>query len=71
MMHGKGGSELQRYQNFMELAEPRPHNGITYLYRGMPLLPISFECDWMTSDNALRRAVIQQMVVIGSEGEFC
>jgi hypothetical protein len=67
----KGGGELQSYGNLMELADPRPHNGVTYLYRGMPLLPISFECDWMRSDDALRRALIQQMFVLASEGQFC
>jgi hypothetical protein len=70
-MYGKGGRELQRYRNIMELADPRPIDGIRYLYREMPLLPVSYECDWMISDDGLRHAVIEQMFVIACERESC
>ena len=65
------GFNVQILHDPSELVDPRPYDGGRVSYGGMPLLPVSFECEWMSSDTALQRAIAREMLVIGSETPFC
>lgn len=52
---------MQKYGYLAELVDPRPHDGSRFSYQGMPLLPVSYECEWMISSEALQLAVIKEM----------
>ena len=39
--------QMQEFYDVSELVDPRPFDGTRSTYRGMPLLPISYDCDWM------------------------
>ena len=62
---------MKMFREVSELVDPRPHDGSRLSYRGMPLLPVAYECEWMASNNLLQRAVIEQMFGIGWEKEIC
>lgn len=66
-----GERKLQTYREVSELIDPRPIDGSRLSYNGKPLLPVSYECKWMSSNHMLQRAVIEQLFVIGSEGKVC
>jgi hypothetical protein len=57
-----GGTRMQKYNYLAELVDPRPHDGSRFFYRDMPLLPVSFECDWMVSNEALLFAVTREIL---------
>ncbi len=52
---------MAQFGYLAELVDPRPRDGGRRSHQGMPLLPVSYECDWMTSNIALQRAVITEM----------
>ena len=52
---------MQKYSYLAELVDPRPHDGSRFSYQGMPLLPVSYEYEWMMSNEALQRAVVNEM----------
>jgi hypothetical protein len=52
---------MQRFSYLSELVDPRPSDGIRLSYQGMPLLPVSYECDWMTFNEDLQRAVSKEI----------
>lgn len=52
---------MPQFSYLAELVDPRPHDGGRRSHQGMPLLPVSYECDWMTSNEALLCAVITEM----------
>jgi hypothetical protein len=52
---------MPQFTYLAELVDPRPHDAGRHSYQGMPLLPVSYECDWMTSDEALQGAVNTEM----------
>lgn len=61
---------MEGTRHISDLVDPRPHDGERFSYRGMVLLPVSYECDWMTSNRALQRSVGQEMLLIGREQEI-
>jgi hypothetical protein len=61
------GFNVQTLRDPWELVDPRHYDGGRLSYGGMPLLPVSLECEWMSSDTALQRAIVREMFVIGSE----
>jgi len=67
---GNRRKKMKRFREVSELVDPRPSDGSRLLYRGMPLLPVAYEFDWMASDNLLQRAIIQQMFGLGWGIEF-
>ena len=52
---------MPQFSYLAELVDPRPHDAGRRSHQGMPLLPVSYECDWMTSNEALQRAVSTEM----------
>ena len=56
-----GESRLQQFTYAAELIDPRPHDGGRISYLGKPLLPVSYDCEWMTSNEELQRAVTKEM----------
>jgi hypothetical protein len=62
-----GGRKLQHYRNVSDLVDPRPIDGTRFTYRGMPLFPVSYDCDWMVSNKVLLSAVCEEVFVIGCE----
>ena len=62
---------MQIFREVSELVDPRQGDGGRLSYNGMPLLPVSLDCEWMSSDAALQRAIVKEMFVIGSAREFC
>ena len=52
---------MPQFSYLAELVDPRPHDAGRHSYQGMPLLPVSYECDWMTSNETLQRAVSAEM----------
>ena len=62
-----GERKLKRYRNVSELVDPRPIIGDRLSYRGMALLPVSFECDWMVSSNTLQRAIAKELLAMARE----
>ena len=48
---------MKRFSYFAELVDPRSHDGGRFSYQGMTVLPVSYECDWMTSSEDLQRVV--------------
>jgi hypothetical protein len=64
------GFNVQTLRDPSELVDPRPYDGGRLSYDGMPLLPVSLECEWMSSDMALQHAIVNEMFVIGSETPF-
>ena len=58
---------MKMFYEASELVDPRPNYASRFSYRGMPLLPVSYDCDWMVSDKALRHAVKEQIFVIKYE----
>ena len=65
------GFKVQILHDPSELVDPRPFDGGRVSYGGMPLLPVSFECEWMSSDTVLQRAIAREIFVIGSGMPFC
>lgn len=62
MQRSTGGNKLKIF-DVSELIDPHPYYAKRCSYRGMPLLPVAYECDWMTSSKALQRAVTEEMLV--------
>ena len=58
---------MQNFHDFSELVDPRPFDGTRFTYRGMPLLLVSYDCEWMVSSKVLLSAVCEEVFVIGSE----
>ena len=58
---------MQEFYDVSELVDPRPFDGNRSTYRGMPLLPISYDCDWMVSNRVLLNAACKEVFVIGCE----
>jgi hypothetical protein len=59
--------QMQEFYDVSELVDPRPFDGIRSTYRGMPLLPISYDCDWMVFNRVLLSAACKEVFVIGCE----
>lgn len=64
------GFNLQILRDPSELVDPRPHGGGRLSYGRMPLLPVSLECDWMSSDVTLQRAIACEIFAIETEKLF-
>lgn len=58
---------MQMFREVSELVDPRPYDGGRLSYAGKAVLPVSLECEWMSSDSALQRAIWRELFVIGSE----
>ena len=58
---------MQEFYDVSELVDPRPFDGTRSTYRGMPLLPITYDCDWMVSNRVLLSAACKEVFVIGCE----
>jgi hypothetical protein len=58
---------MQDFHDVLELVDTRPFDGTRFTYRGMPLLPVSYDCEWMLSHKTLLKAVCEEVFVIGSE----
>jgi hypothetical protein len=56
-----GESKMLQFSYLAELVDPRPHDGSRSSYRGMPLLPVSYDCEWMISSEVLVRAVTKEI----------
>lgn len=56
---------MQNFYNVSELIDPRPIDGTRFTYRGMPLLPVSYDCEWMVSNDVLLSAVRKEVFDIG------
>lgn len=56
---------MRRFSHVTELVDPRPIDGIRLTYRGMPLLPVSYDSDWMVSNDVLLSAVGEEVFDIG------
>jgi hypothetical protein len=52
---------MPQFNYLAELVDPRPHDAGRRSYQGMPLLPVSYECDWMTSSEDLQRVVATEI----------
>jgi hypothetical protein len=61
-------NKLPQLRKVSELVDPRPHDGGRLLYQDMPLLPVSYECDWMRGNEVVRRAVVNEIYLIACEG---
>ena len=59
--------QMQEFYDVSELVDPRPFDGTRSTYRGMPLLPISYDCDWMVSNRVLLSVACKEVFVIGCE----
>jgi len=58
---------MREIYDVAELVDPRPFDGTRFTYRGMPFLPVSYDCDWMVSNKVLLNAVSSEVFVIGCE----
>jgi len=58
---------MQDFCDASDLVDPRPIDGTRFTYRGMPLLPVSYDCEWMSSNKALVNAVREEVFTIGCE----
>jgi hypothetical protein len=56
---------MQHFSDVSELVDPRPIDGTRFTYQGMPLLPVSYDCDWMVSNDVLLSAVREEVFDIG------
>lgn len=52
---------MKQYSYSAELVDPRSHDGGRFSYQGMTFLPVSYECDWMTSSEDLQRVVATEI----------
>jgi hypothetical protein len=52
---------MPQFSYLAELVDPRPRDAGRRSYQGMPLLPVSYECHWMTSCEDLQHAVSTEM----------
>jgi hypothetical protein len=59
---------MQSFYHVSELVDPRPFDGTRFTYRGMALLPVSYDCDWMASNKVLLSAVCKEVFDLGFEG---
>ena len=58
---------MQNFVDVTELVDPRPFGGARFTYQGMPLLPVSYDCDWMVSNKVLLSAVGDQVFDLAFE----
>jgi hypothetical protein len=56
---------MRNFYDVSDLVDPRPIDGTRFTYRGMPLLPVSFDCAWMVSNDVLLSAVREEVFDIG------
>lgn len=52
---------MKQFSYLAELVDPRSHDGGRFSYQGTTFLPVSYECDWMTSNEDLQRAVAREI----------
>jgi hypothetical protein len=58
---------MPNFYDVSDLVDPRPIDGTRFTYQGMPLLPVSYDCEWMASNKVLLSAVYEEVVFIGCE----
>ena len=58
---------MQNFYDVSDLIDPLAFDGTRFTYQGKPLLPVSYDCDWMSSNKVLLRAVWEEVLVIGCE----
>ena len=52
---------MKQFSYPAELVDPRSHDGGRFSCQGMTVLPVSYECDWMTSSENFQRVVAREI----------
>jgi len=58
---------MKQFNYLAELVDPRPHDGDRFAYQGLTFLPVSYECDWMSSSEDLQDAVTREIWIFANQ----